>query len=197
MISDAIASLLFMPVAEFTDIRTYLINTSMSISKGNIKDDISFDARLRASYRTKHAEWLDGLGFNVGLTLNFNDRRVGLYAARERVRDCFARVDRRMLGRNFNKKSAEERVEGVFFFEHVESNLHCHGLVRVAPEMLARFDRLFPADSDRGVWADVCPSGTYALRDIAPRAAAFYVTKEQNAWSDTDRTLWLSESFRA
>ena len=83
----------------------------------------------------------------------------------------------------------------MFFFEHVESNLHAHGLIEVQPDRLDTFTGLF-AETSSDIWSSVCASGTCWLDGLRePRAAAYYNTKEQTPLSDPLTTLWLDEFF--
>jgi hypothetical protein len=152
-----------------------------------------FEGRVRRIYRSTMAEWLCSHNYNLGLTLNFN-APVGLALARKQVGDLFFRADRRLLGSRFHRKR-DRRITGVFFFEHVQTNLHCHGLIKVEPDRLDGFKALF--DKPFGdIWSRVCVSGTHYLSDLtSPRAAAYYDLKEQRPWSDPQTTLWLEEFF--
>ena len=146
---------------------------------------------FRRRYKTAYADWLCSQQFNAGLTLNWN-ADTNLDSARRDVGSCFFRVDRRLLGTRLHKHR-DRRTFGVLFFEHLSTNLHCHGLIRVAPPHLPAFFDLFPADRG-GVWSEVCPSGTYALSPMTtPRAAAHYDLKEQHPSSDDRTVLWLDE----
>lgn len=149
------------------------------------------NAILRYRYRPELAKWIGGLGFNVGLTLNFN-RQTGLMAARKQVRDVFFRVERKLIGTKFNQRP-ERRTRGVFFFEHVETNIHCHGLLAIPDERHDRFMSMFPADGRGGPWSEVCPSGTHCIRVGNIEAAARYDTKEQTPWSAPATMVWLAE----
>lgn len=162
---------------------------------GKYADEISFESRVRFVYRRQLAEWLCTKPFNAGLTLNFNSDS-GILVARRQIGELFARVDRKLLGTRFHRKR-DLRTTGVFFFEHVESNLHAHGLIEVRPDRLDAFKTLFE-ESASETWADVCTSGTCWLDDLTNiRAAAYYDTKEQKPWSDPQTTLWLEEFFPA
>ena len=109
-------------------------------------------AAYRRAYKCAYADWLCAQDFNIGLTLNWNTD-VGLEVARRDVGECFLIVDRRILGGRFNRMR-EGRAFGVFFFENLTTNLHCHGFVRVAPHNLSPFLDLFPADRGE-VWSRV------------------------------------------
>lgn len=151
----------------------------------------NLDASLRKRYRPELARWIAGLGFNVGLTLNIN-REIGLMEARSHVAKLFVRVDRKLAGTKFNQRP-DRRMRGVFFFEHVETNIHCHGLLTVPAERHEKFMTMFPADGRGGPWSKVCPSGSHCIKIGNIEAAARYDTKEQTPWSAPATMLWLSE----
>lgn len=160
---------------------------------GNIQDDISFDYHRRIRYKSELAGWLGSGNFHFGLTLNFN-RTTSLSGAKRQVGDLFARVDGQLLGTRFHNQR-QRRTQGAFFFEHVETNLHCHGLVRVVKDRHDEFVAMFPASGTGGPWTDVCISGTHAIREGNIAAAANYITKEQSAWSDSTTSFWLDEFY--
>lgn len=159
------------------------------MSNGEYYSDLN--ARLRRRYKPELAAWIGGLGFNVGLTLNVN-RQTGLMAARAQVGKLFFRVDRKLFGTKFAERP-ERRTQGVFFFEHVETNIHCHGLLAIRPECHDRFMSMFPVDGRGGPWSKVCPSGTHCVRIGNIEAAARYDTKEQTPWSAPATMVWLAE----
>jgi len=114
--------------------------------------------------------------------------------ARQDVGALLARVDRRLLGTRFHKKP-DQRTTGVFFFEHVERNLHAHGLIRVPPARLLDFHRLFPSERG-GPWNDIVPAGSYRLEIIDDlRTTVGYVLKEQHLATDERMTVWAEDFF--
>jgi hypothetical protein len=178
--------------------------------KGNYSGVESFESRFNRTCRSAYAEWLDDPTLNVAMTLNFNPRPfrqtvqeeespvfsspITLKNAKEAIGQCFAKVDRKLLGRLFTRQR-DQRITGVFAFEHVSSNLHAHGLLRVRPDRIAEFGQMFPR-TQRGLWTEVWPSGsqwTTLARD--PGGFAHYFTKEHRASSAPDAMFFLEDFF--
>ena len=160
---------------------------------GNYSDEISYEARFNAQRREHYASWLNDSSFNVAMTLNYNGA-VSLGGAGGRIRTLFRDVDRVLLGSRFNKYK-DARTEGLFFFEHVNSNIHAHGLLRVDPRRLERFAELFPEDG-RGLWSSVWHAGTQFTRPAHdPAGFAHYITKEQFASSASETMVILSSFY--
>ncbi|MNS06320.1 hypothetical protein D3C72_377420 [compost metagenome] len=159
----------------------------------NVIENVGFKYAALQRYRSDLSNWLGQMDFNVGLTLNFN-QPSSLTHARKKVGDLFFRVDRKLLGARFHKKPTL-RTTGVFFFEHVDTNIHCHGLIRVRDENMIAFKKLFPEDGC-GLWSNVCSSGSHYISSGSNMVtAAYYVTKEQKPWTDPETTLWLDEFY--
>lgn len=178
--------------------------------RGNYADQESFESRFNRTCRSAYAEWLDDPTLNVAMTLNFNPRSfrmdvdeqatsvfnspITLKNAKRAIGQCFAKVDRKLLGRQFTR-DRDQRITGVFAFEHAHSNLHAHGLLRVRPDRMAEFEQMFPR-TQRGLWTEVWPSGsqwTTLARD--PGGFAHYFTKEQRASSAPDAMFFLEDFF--
>jgi hypothetical protein len=160
---------------------------------GNYCDIESFESRFNRTRRSAYARWLDDPAFNVAMTLNFNSP-VTLTNARKAIGRCFCKVDRTLLGARFQRRR-DQRVTGVFTFEHLESNLHAHGLLRVQPDRLDRFARLFP-ETQRGIWTDVwAPGSQWTGHAHDPAGFAFYIAKEQRASSAPEMMLFLEDFF--
>jgi hypothetical protein len=107
------------------------------------------------------------------------------------VRSFAARMDAWGLGSTWFKQAPSNRFNGVFFIEHVGTNIHAHGLVH------------FPYGNPIGVrlaseghWAKLCPSGSV---DVAPidwiYGCATYCTKEMQSWSYNDDQIVLLAKF--
>ncbi len=102
-----------------------------------------------------------------------------------------ARMDDRGLGSAWSKLPISCRANGIFFIEHVRSNIHAHGLVR------------FPYGNDWGrdmiarkLWADLCPGGSVRLSKIYTLdGAASYCTKEMTRYNHQDEQIVLLEQF--
>jgi hypothetical protein len=169
------------------------IKDGESARKGNYSNDETFESRFNRTRRSSYAHWFDDPTWNVATTLNFNSP-ITLTNARNAVGRCFRIVDRKLGGTDFRQRP-HRRVTGVFVFEHLESNLHAHGLLQVPPDKLGRFAELFP-ETQRGIWTDVWPAGsqwTGHARD--PAGFAFYIAKEQRASSAPETMLFLKDFF--
>lgn len=162
---------------------------------GNYHDYQSFESTFNSRGQAAFAKWLGGMDFNVAIHLFFNSD-VSLPKAGRVVTQCFRDVDRKLLGTRFHKKPASRRTTGVILFEHLQTNLHAHGLLRVPTDRLAQFAELFPANG-RGIWTDCWPSGSQTSAMLYDTAGfAHYITKEQKASAAPETMLWLEGAFR-
>lgn len=162
---------------------------------GNYNDTISFESRFNSRCQREYTSWLGSMDFNVAVHLFFNSN-VTLTKAGGVVKECFRDVDRELFGTRFHKNPASLRTTGVFMFEHLDTNLHAHGLIRVRSDRLAQFNELFP-ESGRGIWTDCWVSGSQTTEMVYDTAGfANYISKEQKASSAPETMLWLEEAFR-
>ncbi|HEY4030457.1 MAG TPA: hypothetical protein VGM25_08955 [Caulobacteraceae bacterium] len=160
---------------------------------GNYQDQESFEFRFNRQCRSAYARWMDDPSLNVAMTLNFNTD-ISLGNARKAIGRCFCKVDRRLLGTRFINRRPE-RITGIFAFEHLQSNLHAHGLLRVKPERITEFAEMFPA-TQRGIWTEVWAPGSQWTTDAhEPSGFASYLAKEQRASSLPETMLFLEEFF--
>lgn len=169
----------------------------------NISDDLNYAARNGAKAKDELIRFYARQGFSHVLTLCWNTdflaARAGLRGrlelARQDIRELMARVDRRLLGTRFHTKPRDQRTAGVFFFEHVDRNLHAHGLIRVKADRLLGLHRLFP-DERGGLWNHVVPAGSYRLEMIDDVATTVgYLLKEQHIGADDRTTVWADEFY--
>lgn len=143
-------------------------------------------------YKNALVDFIVDQKFDIYLTLNWN-KLAPLGGAREQLRNLFFRIDKKILGPRFNKMKASRRTRGVFFFEHVDANIHCHGLLSVDDGNASKFMELFPSDRG-GIWNSVCASGSYWLKKSDNSIIlAKYITKEVHINSDVKKTVWLDE----
>lgn len=100
-------------------------------------------------------------------------------------------MDRRFLGRNWQKRPPDERLDGLLYIEHERSNIHLHGLV--TKPYCNRIGLQLAADE---IWSDLCESGSVLIKDIgsAGRRAA-YCTKEFKNEGFFDRQFFLAREF--
>ncbi|HTI66231.1 MAG TPA: hypothetical protein VL460_01650 [Caulobacteraceae bacterium] len=165
---------------------------TQQLGKNMLPND-DFKARFNMTRRSAYSRWLSDPTLNIAMTLNFN-RPVSLANARSAIGECFGKVDRKLLGRRFTRRR-NDRTTGVFMFEHLKSNLHAHGLLRVQHARLERFSEMFPP-TQRGLWSDVWAGGSQWTTDAAnPAGFAFYIAKEQHASSAPETMLFLEDFF--
>lgn len=123
--------------------------------------------------RPAYVEMCQRLNLQYFVTLATN-RSGTVDGIRRQARDYCARIDRKLLGHMWHKHPAEARTDGLFFVEHVNSNIHLHGLLR------------FPTGNEEGlrmtsalIWQKICPSGSVTLTHIRSLPDAVrYCTKE-------------------
>jgi hypothetical protein len=125
--------------------------------------------------RRAYAKFVGQMAPTVFVTLAFN-RTGTVYEARTLAKHYCGRMDRKLLGHEWNKTPAAFRTDGIFFVEHRSSNIHLHGILR------------FPKGTLTGlrmttglVWAKLCPPGdtdVQAVYDVA--GLTNYCTKEMD-----------------
>lgn len=125
-------------------------------------------------FREAYVELCRGIDVQYFVTLATNrDGTIG--GARKLAKDYCARIDRKLLGHEWTATPANERTDGVFFVEHVASNIHLHGLLKFpkgTPEKLKVMSGL--------IWKKLCPAGTVDFQSIYDLPGALrYVLKEQ------------------
>jgi hypothetical protein len=162
--------------------------------------------------RTPLADWLANTGFDFFVTANFNQESAAkrsavaakrfaysttqgrLLAARDKLRAWHGHVDRKLLGANWSKAGVERRTLFVGFYEHAETNMHWHLLVKLRARDRAW---LFEAAA-AGLWSKLVESGTMDVRRLATlddRArVAGYVTKGLQSDDAYERFL-VSDEF--
>ena len=114
----------------------------------------------------------------VNLAINQN---LDLESVKKRLGRFSGRMDSWGIGTTWSKTHVSGRANGVFFVEHVRSNIHLHGLVHFPYGN--RYGRTLVAQD---VWSFLCPSGTIKMRRAYdPMGAADYMTKEMK-WRDYD-----------
>jgi hypothetical protein len=160
---------------------------------GNYTTEISADWRFNTARREQYALWLDDPAYNVAVTLNYNTP-ISVANAAHRIGKLFGVVDRKLLGSRFNRY-ATGRVDGVLVLEHLSSNIHAHGLLRVPPERLDRFMAMFPPDG-RGAWSRVWEAGTqHVTAAHDPAGFGSYMAKEQRSSSAPETMIFLRDFY--
>lgn len=132
------------------------------------------------SYRQLRAAYIELASENIAadtfVTLVTNEIWE-LPKMRQAIKHVLGRVDHSLLGRNWWKQPWDCRTEGIFFIEHVESNAHAHGLLRLPkrhPDDQRDMTRLFAEH-----WQNLAPAGSLDFQQLhdAP-GCADYCTKE-------------------
>ncbi|WP_440981028.1 hypothetical protein [Shinella sumterensis] len=114
-----------------------------------------------------------------------------LMAMRENLGRFCGRVDRTVLGKKFARHLPSERTDGIFFIEHVGSNIHAHGLLRVPDTSLETFDKLALKQ-----WHRVCRDGKYNLQEVYNCAGvADYCTKEMTRFRFSPDQIAFTRDF--
>lgn len=107
------------------------------------------------------------------VTAVFN-RDTSPAGGRRALKAFHARIDRAFLGRNWQHAPADRRSFALWFPEHVQSNLHFHGMIRVPAEFADRFLTV-----GAGAWKDLAPAGNLLTKPITDLAYwGGYITKE-------------------
>ena len=127
--------------------------------------------RLRGAW----VDWISSHGYTQTATLVFNDYEITRYGARRSLKALHSRLDRLALGKLWQKKSREERLDSISFIENPATNLHYHMLWR-APRLE---EELVEALS--GIWKKLVPSGNAKNRAIEPDDHIFWYDTKQLA----------------
>lgn len=160
---------------------------------GNYTNETSAEWQFNSRRRQEYARWLGDPSYNIAATLNFNSP-VTISNATRCIRRLFGAVDRTLLGSRFNRYTTG-RVDGVMVLEHLNSNLHAHGLLKVDRQRLDRFMAMFPSDG-RGAWSEIWSAGTqFTTYAHAPSGFASYMAKEQFASSNPETMLFLRNFY--
>lgn len=114
-----------------------------------------------------------------------------LSTIREKLGRLCGRIDRAVLGKKFTRHLPHERTDGIFFIEHVGSNIHAHGLLRVPKASLDEFDALIKKQ-----WHRVCRDGKHDLQEVYDCAGvASYCTKEMTRFGFNPDQIAFTRDF--
>lgn len=128
--------------------------------------------------------WLEARQPNAFLTFNFGYPVRQLEGERQ-IKHFFNSLQSEAYGRNWARRTADDRIEAVGAWEHVErwSNPHCHVSANV-PELLMR-------NLERrgvGLWLQVSPRGQLDVsRTRRADKVVQYSTKDMHRAEDLDR----------
>jgi hypothetical protein len=119
----------------------------------------------RRDYRAAMEKWLATIDVDLFVTLSFpQDARLG--SARQLLRQWFARIDNHYIGRNWARRSSDDRTFAILIPENLSTNLHYHCLMR-----LPNWERTQSfADCDATLarfWGRLVPRGTCVVKPIS------------------------------
>lgn len=150
------------------------------------KDNCIEKGRGDTELQMAWVDFLEAQNHNIAVYLAFNDF-VEVDAALKALRNYMAKVNRLIVGRNWDNR-ASQRIKGFFAVEHVRSNLHFGGSVRIVDKDLWEASRVMTA-----AWKDIALKGSSNIGPIRDQLAChIYNTKElrsENArdnWIDTE-----------
>lgn len=114
-----------------------------------------------------------------------------LATMREKLSKLCGRIDRAVLGKKFASCMPHERTDGIFFIEHIGSNIHAHGLLRVPKTSLEEIEGLTKMH-----WHRVCRDGKYNLQTVYDCAGvASYCTKEMTRFGFNPDQVAFTRDF--
>ena len=117
---------------------------------------------FRFRHRNEFVAWIGTFGYTQSATLVFNDYDITRFDARCSLKDLHARLDRLALGKLWQKKPMDERLDSISFIENPATNLHYHMLWR-APRLEEELVEALP-----GIWEKLVHSGDAKNRAIQP-----------------------------
>jgi hypothetical protein len=127
----------------------------------------------RKGLRLSLREWFGSLEPNLYVTHNFGFRAAAETREKSSKR-FYNRMQRRVHGRNWNKRETDQPMVAVGVWEHLDSNPHCHVLVAASDD---ESSWLLGEGNDSWLWLQ--PRGQFEIGEIEllPRVIS-YITKE-------------------
>lgn len=148
--------------------------------------DYGHKKRLRQAW----VEFVEAFEPNFYFTLT-DPTEPHLATMREKLGKLCGRIDRALLGKKFARHLPHERTDGIFFIEHIGSNIHAHGLLRVPK---ASFDELGALTKMQ--WHRVCRDGKFDLQEVYDCAGvASYCTKEMTRFGFNPDQVAFTRDF--
>jgi hypothetical protein len=141
----------------------------------------------RTRLRAELVKWIGERGYTQSATLVFNDYYITRFGAQRSLKALHAWLDRLALGRNWQKKPVDERLDSISFIENPTTNFHYHMLWR-APRLEEKLIEALP-----GIWETLVPSGNVKYRAIDPVDDIFRYDTKQLA----DDSFILSSEFHS
>ena len=146
-----------------------------------------FRAGIAETIEQLQPQYAVSLACNRTIPWNNGGRPVPGKDLQQCIRSFLMRLDRALLGPKWAAK-ADKRTHGLLLPEHLASNSHLHGALRVDPSCVDKFenalvDALDPKTGEivqcLPLWKDVIPSGSSCIRRLSNGSGwSNYVTKE-------------------
>jgi hypothetical protein len=120
-----------------------------------------------------HRNWFGSLEPNLYITHNFGFR-VTRETGEKSLTRFYNRLQRRVHGRTWYKRERNEPMVALGFWEHLDSNPHCHVLVSAS-----HFEISWLLKEGNAFWLALQPRGQFEISEIKslPRVIS-YITKE-------------------
>lgn len=93
----------------------------------------------RNALRSAYIELIESFNPNVFVTLALNKSSTVEEVTRLVGRFCGI-VDRKLLGHKWHKLPPAQRTDGIFLIEHVGTNIHAHGIIRLPVDDITGLD---------------------------------------------------------
>jgi hypothetical protein len=134
-------------------------------------------------------EFLAEKHFTHFITLAPNDPMLRPAGARRLLRGWDARMNRKLLGKRWRRKT-NERLNWIAFLESPRANPHWHLLVQLLDGQEVGYEKARGetfSSRARVTWRELKPSGTFDRKDIEDPYVKTYVTKQladPDAWEN-------------
>lgn len=89
-----------------------------------------------------------------GIYRKFYNKEKALLRRRGQLNLFHANIERKLLGKYFYKKPAKDRIKSICFPEHINTNVHYHGIFSIPKRYHAKFTNLAILS-----WLRICKSG--------------------------------------
>lgn len=143
---------------------------------------ITMSERVPGHLRQEISGWLQEHRVTHYITLTTHDQSLSIDGMRNRLRQWDARLNRALIGRNWQKRR-DQRIWNFSFLESPGVNPHWHLLLRLDDTPVAGRvpDTQMLEDHARRAWAKLSPAGTVDVQEVNGKTdlrLTNYVAKE-------------------
>jgi hypothetical protein len=130
---------------------------------------VNIDKNLRREIKN----WFGSFQPQLFVTHNFG-YRVSPETGQKSLMRSYNRLQSKVYGRNWNKRETDLPMVAVGFWEHLDSNPHCHVLISASDDEIR-----WLLEEGKKSWLWLQPRGQFDIDPIeARRKAISYITKE-------------------